>query len=151
MARCTHCEFRFAVPRATFAQLREPATSDLRDMTWTERLGFTFSASMNAGQMVLVIAGVVFGMWITFRADSAAWLLPILLASWWVGRLCFPESRREALLRLLSQYDCRVCIRCRYPLIGLGSDGTCPECGMTFDLVNVQAHWKRAMGKAREE
>ena len=43
------------------------------------------------------------------------------------------------------RHQYQLCIRCGYPLTGLGSAGDCPECGAAFDRADAEAYWRRRL------
>ena len=53
---------------------------------------------------------------------------------------------RRKLVGHVRRHSLRVCMECAYPLIGLGSRGSCPECGRSFQIETVMRAWREWMG-----
>jgi hypothetical protein len=52
-------------------------------------------------------------------------------------------SKSSALRKAIREHDYRLCPSCRYSLVGLPSSGKCPECGVSYDIAQVQSEWRR--------
>lgn len=42
----------------------------------------------------------------------------------------------------LIEHGCRLCLRCHYPLPDEPASGTCPECGLGYELKATIAAWR---------
>ncbi len=58
-----------------------------------------------------------------------AWLL--LMIRW-----------EKCMVRRLEAADCRLCPRCSYPLAGHTGNVSCPECGTSCNVEEVQRAWR---------
>ncbi len=61
-----------------------------------------------------------------------------MLGTW----VCFMRPRRK-LVKRLREHSSKLCLRCGYVLEGLPSQHTCPECGVEYDIDNVQREWEK--------
>jgi len=68
--------------------------------------------------------------------------LSLALTAAFFAVLCLKHRRLKVVLRA---HDGRVCIQCEYPLPPPPpSTGTCPECGVNYDLDRIARAWRRA-------
>lgn len=65
----------------------------------------------------------------------------------WVGFMGILVSGQLWIWRRLYQRversDSRLCLDCGYDLRGSGEAGTCPECGVSFEIAEVRKRWDK--------
>lgn len=94
-----------------------------------------------------LLVGLLLGLVLTSAATYLGllgwWSFPIFLGistgapELW-RYLAYP---RELSARWALEHNLRVCLYCGYPLVGLRPNGTCPECGNTYDVADSVAQW----------
>lgn len=52
---------------------------------------------------------------------------------------------RRRLRSTLVEYEHKLCLECRHPLIGLDSKDACPECGKRFEVQETQNEWSKSL------
>lgn len=62
----------------------------------------------------------------------------VCYAFWHVGRI----------RRRVETYEFTLCLDCGYPLIGLATEGRCPECGTSYEVGKVRESWTRWFGSS---
>jgi hypothetical protein len=120
------------------------------DDAWYPRRERLDPLIVGAGMVtILLLPGLLLAVylgWISIGAFArlAAPLLLVVSISWMVllvGR-GIDRSRR---IRELSKHDYRICQTCGYQLEGLPDEGTCPECGSSYDRQKTIRIWRNRM------
>jgi hypothetical protein len=57
-----------------------------------------------------------------------------------------PRMLTRRMLHGLQQHDFAACLECGYWLDGLPDAHKCPECGKSYDIVEVRVRWRTAVG-----
>lgn len=83
--------------------------------------------------------------WITGKSMSGAGILIVFVAAFvgLVGVALFVLVRGLRLWKPLIEHNCRLCLRCHYPLPEEVEHGTCPECGRVYELKATVAAWRK--------
>lgn len=83
--------------------------------------------------------------WLTGKLMSGRMMLIVFAAAIAVniGVALFMLVRGLRLWRPLIDHNCRLCLRCHYPLPEDAERGTCPECGLDYELKETVAAWRK--------
>lgn len=111
-------------------------------------------AQMERSQLWLVVSVLVLmasipllqgaHVWITGNS-LPGWVIWAVLAGWFVFVITIAGCvlvRAVLLWRPLIEHGCRLCLRCHYPLPDEPANGTCPECGLGYELKATIAAWR---------
>ena len=74
--------------------------------------------------------------------DGVLWMW-VVPGVWFTLLVLAIGAGRADSRRALRRHDYLLCLRCRYPLDGLGRDGACPECGQMFRAEPLRAYWHK--------
>jgi hypothetical protein len=90
---------------------------------------------------VLFLASPVAAMWVLGLSMGMATLFvpPLLLVAALGGTWFFVRNRELKLLRAIRY---RRCLKCRYDLSASPDQGTCPECGASYDVTMLERSWR---------
>ncbi len=101
--------------------------------------------------MLLALAILVGGAvirWIqpaTNPPTESRWFpLGVLIPGYVIGLVStflFHREKRR-LQKRIKECDYMVCTDCAYSLVGIGSSGKCPECGVVFDEQSLRETWR---------
>ncbi len=99
VARCLGCGHRLEVSREEWRTLPLPEVGDAFE-TWDDKMHLTRRAPMSAGQIVLVLLGIVGFFVVAFLVPDEGDVdlaliafMPVVFGCWWLGRLLFPPKR----------------------------------------------------------
>jgi len=103
------------------------------------------------GVILVVVVWCPIGLWLDWNATAGIdWGIFTVKAAvyyaLYVGisvsiTLASLHRQRVRARRVCTTTAGRACPRCTYCLTGLGSAGTCPECGVRFELRSVVTFW----------
>jgi len=87
---------------------------------------------------------LVFGV-STALAGGGLWLTTLVIIAGLVGSTVAIAAAhrlaRSASTRTLLRHRLRMCLKCRYILDGLGDSGSCPECGIDYNVGELEEGW----------
>ena len=64
-----------------------------------------------------------------------------------IGTPVYLILRSRTLRARLQSMEGRICPGCGQSLVGLGDEGTCPECGVDFEIGKVRKRWGLVAGE----
>lgn len=88
------------------------------------------------------LAAVVAGAAGTLLTHEARWIVGASFVV--VGATLLHHRSWVRSKAWLRRHRFRVCDRCRYPLVELPDEGTCPECGTPYAHARIEARWRAA-------
>ncbi len=81
------------------------------------------------------ITGNSLPLWVVWAVLAAVFVFSIAVAG-------YVLVRAVRLWTPLIEHGCRLCLRCHYPLPEEHASGTCPECGLGYELEATIAAWR---------
>jgi predicted RNA-binding Zn-ribbon protein involved in translation (DUF1610 family) len=126
-------------PRTSSSLEAPTPTTNLPHIAWYERL------LSHSTYLALVIYAMILIMSPPTRTrileplayTALTWVFIFILEG-------FRTRHKRNLQRRLQENDYLLCLRCRYPLKSLSSDGKCPECGERYWHHKTAEKWKRS-------
>lgn len=90
-----------------------------------------------------VSGGAISVLLLKFDVDSNSKASFVFLSFMWSAILFNMYEDRKLKKRVLAA-EGRVCTNCGYVLVGLQTEGICPECGVRYVIEACQTSWKNS-------
>lgn len=111
--------------------------SDGSPRLWAPNSPFRTPILLWVAEFALFLAA----MWLIFRIGYPLLMIPLFIAQACAGSLLV-YHRSRSFLRLLRRHEHLLCLRCHYPLSGIGRQGVCPGCREPYEHDSLQRIWK---------
>ena len=120
--------------------LDQPASSRVVKLHFAENR----AAVIRCGIFAWAVSGV-FSFGFAVGGGEIIPALGLYVLAWLIlgGSIAVHVLALRRLRRILVTNEFKLCTQCRHPLRGLGTVGSCPECGENFDLQVVCRTWLR--------
>lgn len=106
---------------------------------WLPWLGLTLAFSVPVSLLAASVMGKTVPIWWLIGAVAMLFVITVL------HHFALRRSRRE----IIDGNYC-LCLRCRYPLLNLPPEGTCPECGAAYLHERVRFSWRWTLDQWRK-